>query len=401
MEVPRPAYGFEFGEPPKDIRSSYDVVVIGLGGLGAAALYWVARKQKAGEVSVLGLEQYDLFHHRGGSQDHSRIIRLAQSAPWYTKIAPHMYFALLPRVAWKTVEDEAGIELVHRTGGLVFGPKDNKDLDDYARAMAVNEVPFDDLTAEEAMKRWPQLTLTPNYRVLYQADAGIVNPRLANSTHITLARKRGAHVLDQTKVTEIIPIGKEGAKVVTSKGEFTCKRLIICAGPWTNHCLKPFGLEVPIKTTKEQITYWATPNLREFSPSRFPVWISVEEKDCYYGFPVYGEVGTKAGVHIGGKEVDPDTRGFEPDVDLLNNIEAYMAKTMPGARSMLPSTLPGTPILTDTFLTFNCNPVGPRLYTKTCLYANTLDDDLIVDTLPNFPQVSLTVGCTCKEAFLV
>ena len=66
-------------------------------GLGAAALYWVARKQKAGEVSVLGLEQYDLFHHRGGSQDHSRIIRLAQSAPWYTKIAPHMYFALLPR----------------------------------------------------------------------------------------------------------------------------------------------------------------------------------------------------------------------------------------------------------------------------------------------------------------
>lgn len=112
-------------------------------------------------------------------------------------------------------------------------------------------------------------------------------------------------------------------------------------------------------------------------------------------------MGTKAGVHIGGKEVDPDTRGFEPDVDLLNNIEAYMAKTMPGARSMLPSTLPGTPILTDTFLTFNCNPVGPRLYTKTCLYANTLDDDLIVDTLPNFPQVSLTVGCTCKEAFLV
>ena len=98
------------------------------------------------------------------------------------------------------MEDEAGIELVHRTGGLVFGPKDNKvrsaafhriesstlthacqDLDDYARAMAVNEIPFDDLTAEEAMKRWPQLTLTPNYRVLYQADAGIVNPRMVRA----------------------------------------------------------------------------------------------------------------------------------------------------------------------------------------------------------------------------
>jgi sarcosine oxidase len=57
----------------------------------------VARRQKAGEASVLGIEQFELFHHRGGSQDHSRIIRLAQSAPWYTKIAPHMYAPRLPR----------------------------------------------------------------------------------------------------------------------------------------------------------------------------------------------------------------------------------------------------------------------------------------------------------------
>lgn len=81
----------------------------------------MARKQKAGEVSVLGLEQYDLFHHRGGSQDHSRIIRLAQSAPWYTKIAPHMYFAL-PRVV-----HQQGLELefdsslhTHRTAGTWY-----------------------------------------------------------------------------------------------------------------------------------------------------------------------------------------------------------------------------------------------------------------------------------------
>lgn len=51
-------------------------------------------------------------------------------------------------------------------------------MDNYARAMSVNEIPYDDLTAEEAMKRWPQLKLEPHYRVLYQADAGIANPRL-------------------------------------------------------------------------------------------------------------------------------------------------------------------------------------------------------------------------------
>lgn len=63
----------------------------------------------------------------------------------------------------------------------------------------------------------------------------------ANSAHVTLARKRGAHVLENTMVLELVPIGKEGAKAITSKGSFTCKRVIMCAGPWTNQCLKHFG----------------------------------------------------------------------------------------------------------------------------------------------------------------
>ncbi len=73
------------------------------------------------------------------------------------------------------------------------------------------------------------------------------------------------------------------------------------------------GYHLPVKTTKEQVTYYATPHLRDFSLKNFPIWIAYdgagkETTGEYYGFPVYGEMGTKAGMHLGGKEVDPDKR---------------------------------------------------------------------------------------------
>ena len=68
----------------------YEVIVIGCGGLGSAALYWLSRELGS---TVLGLEQFRLGHDRGASQDHSRIIRLAQHQSEYAALAPHAYGA--------------------------------------------------------------------------------------------------------------------------------------------------------------------------------------------------------------------------------------------------------------------------------------------------------------------
>ncbi|MGQ0669987.1 MAG: FAD-dependent oxidoreductase, partial [Actinomycetota bacterium] len=59
-------------------RREFDYVVVGLGGLGSGAAYWLSRRAGAG---VLGLEQFELGHERGASQDHSRIIRLSYHTP--------------------------------------------------------------------------------------------------------------------------------------------------------------------------------------------------------------------------------------------------------------------------------------------------------------------------------
>src|SRR5262249_60614053 len=94
------------------MKTSYEYIVVGCGGIGSAAAYWLAREAGA---EVLGLEQFALGHDRGESQDHSRIIRLSYHAPAYTALAPHTY------AAWSEVEAESGVQLGFKTGGLSLG----------------------------------------------------------------------------------------------------------------------------------------------------------------------------------------------------------------------------------------------------------------------------------------
>ena len=96
------------------MRRDYDAIVLGLGGIGAGALYWLARRLGS---DVLGLEQHALGHHRGGSQDHSRIIRYSYHHPTYVRLAKRAYHA------WEELEAEAGERLVYRCGGLDLFPE--------------------------------------------------------------------------------------------------------------------------------------------------------------------------------------------------------------------------------------------------------------------------------------
>ena len=121
----------------------YEYIVLGLGGFGSAAAYWLARRAGAG---VLGLEQFELGHVRGESQDHSRIIRLSYHEPHYVELAKHAYRA------WAEVERDAGEQLVLKTGGLDLGPRESAiSLDSYSGSMDAAGVPYErlGLTTEE------------------------------------------------------------------------------------------------------------------------------------------------------------------------------------------------------------------------------------------------------------
>jgi sarcosine oxidase len=352
------------------MRRTYEVIVVGCGGIGSAAAYWLAREIGS---DVLAIEQFPLGHVRGSSQDHSRIIRHSYHDPAYTALAAPAYDL------WHQVEAEAGLQLVVKTGGLDLerlGTTGPKDLTHCAATMTAFGIPYEELSAQEVMSRWPQFHLPDDARGLYQADSGLVDAGKANAVHIALARLHGAMILDRLPVRAIRSTG-EAIDVVTDDGVFSAGHLVVAAGAWTNSVLKYVGIDWPLTVTQEQVTYFATPHLREFAPDRFPVWIW-RAPQGFYGFPIYGEVATKAGQDAGGEEVTAETRTFEPNQNAKERLVGFLEEHIPR------------------FL-------GPELYTKTCLYTMPPDRHFIIDAAPGHPRISVAVdgGHAFKFATLI
>jgi len=230
------------------VKRDYEYIVLGLGGLGSGAAYWLSRKAGA---EVLGIEQFELGHVRGESQDHSRIIRLSYHNTTYVELAKLAYDA------WDTLQRESGDQVVLQTGGLDFARHDTKiPLDAYRHAMTACNVEYEELDAKEIMKRWPQFTLSDDIEGLFQVRLGIAMAARANAAHQKMARANGATLLDDTPVTNITTSDNE-VTVATTRGEFHCRKLVIAAGPWSNRALGYLGIELPLEVTREQVTYFA------------------------------------------------------------------------------------------------------------------------------------------------
>jgi sarcosine oxidase len=340
----------------------YRVIVIGCGAIGAATAYWLSRR--LGADAVLALEQYELGHSRGASEDHSRVIRHAYSRQTYTTLTPAAY------QSWNVVEQETGLRLVHRTGGLVIAERDSagiETLEDTAIAMAASGLPFEMLSGVQVSERWPQWRLGGQHIALFDPEAGILDIRQATAAHLALARARGAAIRPQAPVSAIAESPHE--VTVTAAGErYTADGIVLAGGAWNPTLLVLLGASLPITLTQEQVTYFATPNVRAFTPGRFTVFGMIAHDGLlYYGLPVYGEVAVKAGLDGQGPTVTPQTRNDTPDPQRVARVRAFLERYLPGA-------------------------LGPELYTRVCCYDFPPDRDFIADYLPGSARVLVGVG---------
>jgi len=338
----------------------YRAIVIGCGAVGAATAYWLSRRLGDG---VLALEQYQHGHSLGASEDHSRVIRHAYSRSEYTALTPAAY------QSWNVAERGTGLQLVHRTGGLVLaedGRAGAVDLAAAAAAMDAANLPFEQLTGPDVMRRWPQWRLGRGHIALYDPEAGILDIRRATAAHIALARDRGATILAGTEVTAIAE--SPGGVTVTAAGqEYSAGRLVLAAGAWNPLLLAMLGADLPITLTEEQVTYFATPKVADFTPDRFGVYGYLADDGLYYGFPVCGEVATKIGIDGAGPVVTPESRTFARDETRVRRVLAFLERHLPQA-------------------------VGPELYTRTCCYDLPPDRDFIADYLPGSQRVLVCAG---------
>jgi sarcosine oxidase len=340
------------------MRRDWDVVVVGLGGFGSAAAYWLSARPG---LRVLGLEQFEFDHDNGASKDHSRIIRLSYHRPDYVRLAKRAY------ATWAEVEAASGARIVTKTGGIDLYPAGGAtDPAAYTGSLSAEGVPFERLDAREAMRRWPQWRLADDTGVVFQGEAGIADPNRGNPAHRALATANGATLLANTPVTSVRESGGEHELTVADGTVLRAGRVVVTADAWTNEVLAGLGRRLPLTITREQVTYFACPDPAAFAPDRFPVWIWMDEP-AFYGFPTYGEAGPKVAQDVGGEETTTATRTFEVNRASHARVYAFLEAHLPGA-------------------------VGPDIRTKTCIYTLTPERDFVLDRLPDHPGVSLALG---------
>ncbi|MBI4408789.1 MAG: FAD-dependent oxidoreductase, partial [Gemmatimonadetes bacterium] len=126
----------------------YDVAVAGLGAMGSAATYELARRGRR----VLGLDRFHPPHALGSTHGRTRIIRESYfEHPLYVPLVRRAYDL------WEDLERASGRDLLRITGGLMIGPPDGELIEASRRSAALHGIPIDELTPAEVRARFPGL----------------------------------------------------------------------------------------------------------------------------------------------------------------------------------------------------------------------------------------------------
>jgi len=337
----------------------FETIVVGAGAIGSAAAYWLARK---GQRDVLVLEQYDLGHHRGGSEDHSRIIRHSYHDSTYGRLTQAAYDN------WAKLEERSGQQFVFRTGGLDIALNGTPGVDSvmaYRRTLEENGHPYEALDRAELVDRFPQWAIDEDITATFQKNSGILDIRRSRQAHVALAEGDGVQFRENTPVRRLESYDG-GVRVFTDDEQFTADQVIVATASWTDDLLRELGQTWTTTVSQEQVVYWATPHIKEFSIGNFPLWVW-HSPEMFYGFPVYGEVAIKVSRDMTGDFVSQKTRSLTPSSAETALLADFVRERLPRA-------------------------MGRELYAKTCVYDMPPDRDFILDRLPGHPRIIVGNG---------
>ncbi len=342
------------GESCWDAGVAYDVVVIGLGGMGSAAAAHLAVRGRR----VLGLERFGPAHDRGSSHGGSRIIRQS-----YFEDPAYVPLLLRAYELW----DELGGGLLTRTGGIYLGRPESPTVAGSLRSAREWDLPHELLDAREIRRRFPTFFPADDEVGLYEAAAGFVRPEATVSAHLARAARHGADLRFEEEVVSWSATDG-GVRVRTTGGTYEAERLVICPGAWAPRLLADLGLQL---TVERQVQYWFQPvgGVDAYLPDRQPVFIHGGDELQLYGFPATDgpDGGVKVAFFRRGAVTDPDALDRDVHPDEVAFIASHAAGLLP--------TLPGR-----------------FLRAQPCLYTTTPDHHFVIAPHPSHANVTVACG---------
>jgi len=308
----------------------HDVAVVGLGVMGSAAAYELAKRG----LRVLGLERFHAGHDRGSSHGRTRVIRQA-----YFEHPDYVPLILRAYERWRALEMETGRELLRRTGALMIGPPESVIVSGSLSSARSHGLPHRWLTANEVQSEFPMLTPEPGEVALYEPAAGVLFAEEAVLAFQERARELGADL----RFGEFV-----------APHERPARKTVVTTGPWMTDWMSDLPL-----TVERQVTYW-------LEPIELPLFIWDRGGRPFYGVPNVRGEGVKVAFHHGGETSTPDLVRREVQAEEMAEMRARLSKTVPGLNSLRRAS--------------------------TCLYTNTPDGHFAIGLSSN--EVAVASACS-------
>src|SRR5271157_649347 len=200
-----------------------DVLVVGLGAMGSAALYQLSRLG----AHATGIDRFDPPHDRGSSHGETRITREAIGEG-----RDFVPLVLRSNQIWEELEAATGRSLLTRNGALILASESIsgnhhgstsfvQDTISTAREFGIaHEV----LDADEIHRRYPQFKLSGDEVGYFESGAGFLRPEACVETQLNLARQLGAKVFTSEIVLDFHQEVHGTVEVRTNRNTYSAAR---------------------------------------------------------------------------------------------------------------------------------------------------------------------------------
>ena len=340
---------------------SFDVIVVGVGAMGSATCFHLARRG----VKVLGLERHSIPHDQGSSHGQSRMIRCA-----YYEHPDYVPLLLRSWSLWEELQLEAGRELLFATGGLYMGPAGSEFVEASRASASTHGLAHEALDHAQLSDRYPQFTLPENFIGMHESQAGFLVPEWCIEEHARLARMNSADIREGEPVVDW-SAGNDAVQVRTARGTYEAAHLVLCGGAWMPSLSRA---DLPLQVTRQVLGWMRPEEPGGLGLGTLPVWaIDTLGIGQLYGFPMSedadlpGPAGFKVAMHAPGEPDDPESIDREAGPGDEESFLEHVRKWIPAAGGRVEAM-------------------------RTCMYTNSSDEHFIIDAHPEHGNVTLATG---------
>lgn len=350
-----------------------DFLVIGLGAMGSAISYQLAKQG----AQVVGIDQFTPPHTLGSTHGESRITRLA--------IGEGRQFVPLAQRShqlWREIEQQTGESLLHTCGGIIITPDGQPNhlhaqrdfLGNTFSAADAFGIAHERLRADEIVARYPQFVLTGNEVGYFEPTAGYLMPEACVQAQLELAKRYGAS-LHFGETVQNISHDEGGTVVETNRARYQAGATIVAAGAWAPQLLPTFNDKLAVR--RQLLTWFALDGSVSYAPEDFPVFIwlwGTGPNDAFYGFPEIDVDGRVRAIKVAAEQnevettVDTIDRNVTP-AEIAAMFEHHVAGKLQGV-------------------------TGRCVKAATCLYTSTPTANFIIDRLPHAEDTIVVSACS-------